>query len=139
MADQQQKPSGVPLTGSAVFDQELYGGAGDKYAGYVQEIDDEEVVEERAAPKSFGRSTRDELPDEQQDQVCFLCRLCVAIVRPAAWLTSAINAVVFMDNAGRLHTAILVGSGPWRGAKSVAVTPPLLPTARARTVSIASC
>ena len=38
----------VPLSGKAVFDQELYGG-GDKYTGYDKAIglDDDEMLDER--------------------------------------------------------------------------------------------
>lgn len=37
----------VPLSGKAVFDQELYGGTGDKFTGYDRAIglDDEELDE----------------------------------------------------------------------------------------------
>lgn len=41
----------VPLTGKAVFDQEIYGGGADKFTGYDQTIglDDEEVDERERA------------------------------------------------------------------------------------------
>lgn len=47
MADNgQQAPNGVPLSGQAVFDQDLYG-ASDKYAGYAgYAIDDDEADQE---------------------------------------------------------------------------------------------
>lgn len=49
MADQNGGARGVPLSGKAVFDEELYGGDMTGYAAVAAEIDDAEELDEREA------------------------------------------------------------------------------------------
>ena len=85
MADNGQRAKGVPLTGAAA-DEGIYGAADPKYAGYVQEIgdDDEAMDDARPAPKTFGRGAGEEVPEEADEQVCvprplLLVRFCALL------------------------------------------------------------
>ncbi len=49
MADQNGGTRGVPLSGKAVFDEELYGGDMTGYAAVAAEVDDTDELDEREA------------------------------------------------------------------------------------------
>lgn len=49
MADQNGGARGVPLSGKAVFDEDLYGGDMTGYAAVAADMDDAEEVDEREA------------------------------------------------------------------------------------------
>lgn len=74
MADQ-RGAGGVPLTGKAVFDEELYGGAEPitGFAAVAQDVDEEEVDEREAA---VARCVMRQL-------VCSRGRACAAGLAPA--------------------------------------------------------
>lgn len=98
----------VPLTGKPVFDQELYGGAADKYTGYDQTIgvDDEEQDERERALARWGPQRRVAKP-----AMCSPCWCHVGCqASPGA---PPVLCVLELVTAAALHGLVAACCGEW--------------------------